>query len=769
MLEEITKAIESIHTEGDEKFCACLTVPFENLKLELNGTRSFQFPLTAEQITSLINYASPAHFGRRDKTLFDKTVRDVWEIKADQISMKHPSWESELNKTLSRFKKELGFAEQDELIPELHNFLIYEPGQFFKAHQDSEKCDGMVASLVIILPGKHTGGDFLIDHKGSTLRIQASKNSANSVCTFIGFYSDCHHEATPVESGYRMALTYNLVLKKNKILEENSEKYSATYPELMRALKNYFDLNIPKEGPRKLVYLLDHDYTEHGLSWDNLKGRDIETVKALRELAEILDLEIYLTLADVRENWTCDDGMNFHGYQYRGDDKIVDDEGYTLIDFIESETCLENWIDKTGASLGFKNIGVHDSEICWTKASDEFDPYESEYEGDMGNYGNTMDRWYHRAAIVLWRRDEQFAVLNDIDPSALMEILMGLIDGPIENSKAELRAIIREILPYWKGFRSRSYSAEDAAEDHDRLFQIAAYLQYPIAAQKLLAFMNLASINARTEAAILNLANTYGVSWCIDQFESWLARDHGSRRSALKDFSELVRFFNLKEPKIAQWLLDYQWDFIQAEDTEFLKKYLNNYEIRKASKDRCPIMQDYLLGTLLASDNLRHQKALVHLQDTIFIYPTLEIVDWFMSFKPDLKYKTGNWGHGAFFAFLVEYFKGEKSQGQRDPHDWSLREKSTCSCDDCKMLNYFLEDSFQKAVCWALAEKRRDHLVYKLDEACALVSHQVERRGSPYKLILTKKPEIHTRAAERYSKVLEVLEQLEEMAGFVSV
>lgn len=69
------------------------------------------------------------------------------------------------------------------------------------------------------------------------------------------------------------------------------------------------------------------------------------------------------------------------------------------------------------------------------------------------------------------------------------------------------------------------------------------------------------------------------------------------------------------------------------------------------------------------------------------------------------------------------------------------------------MLNDFLGAKTQKAVCWPLAEKRRDHLVYKLGEACALVSHQVERKGSPYKLILTKKPEIHEGGREIFKSV----------------
>ena len=31
-------------------------------------------------------------------------------------------------------------------------------------------------------------------------------------------------------------------------------------------------------------------------------------------------------------------------------------------------------------------------------------PYSLEYEGYMGNWGNTLDRWYHRAAVVVWPR-----------------------------------------------------------------------------------------------------------------------------------------------------------------------------------------------------------------------------------------------------------------------------------------------------------------------------------------------------------------------------
>ena len=48
-------------------------------------------------------------------------------------------------------------------------------------------------------------------------------------------------------------------------------------------------------------------------------------------------------------------------------------------------------------------------EVCATTPSVDLVPYQSEYEGYMGNYGNTLDRWYRRAALVIWPRNQSFA------------------------------------------------------------------------------------------------------------------------------------------------------------------------------------------------------------------------------------------------------------------------------------------------------------------------------------------------------------------------
>nr|WP_240797898.1 2OG-Fe(II) oxygenase [Streptomyces sp. F001] len=76
---------------------------------------------------------------------------------------------------------------------------MYGKGQFFLPHQDSEKDDAMVGTLVLCLPSAHTGGELVIEHAGQHSTYRASKTEL----TLIAFYADCRHEVTPVRSGCR--------------------------------------------------------------------------------------------------------------------------------------------------------------------------------------------------------------------------------------------------------------------------------------------------------------------------------------------------------------------------------------------------------------------------------------------------------------------------------------------------------------------------------------------------------------------------------------
>lgn len=47
---------------------------------------------------------------------------------------------------LDEIRADLGLPDTTSLRAELHSMLVYEPGQFFAPHQDSEKHDAMIAT-----------------------------------------------------------------------------------------------------------------------------------------------------------------------------------------------------------------------------------------------------------------------------------------------------------------------------------------------------------------------------------------------------------------------------------------------------------------------------------------------------------------------------------------------------------------------------------------------------------------------------------------------
>lgn len=86
--------------------------------------------------------------------------------------------------------------------------LIHSPGQFFDLHKDSDKEKNMVASLVIVLPCSHKGGDLIIKHQNKQHVFFGSRNPDFIKC--VMFSSDCQHKIKKVTEGFRIALTYNV-------------------------------------------------------------------------------------------------------------------------------------------------------------------------------------------------------------------------------------------------------------------------------------------------------------------------------------------------------------------------------------------------------------------------------------------------------------------------------------------------------------------------------------------------------------------------------
>lgn len=133
-------------------------------RLEVRGVGALSFPVPEAQIRALIGAAERAPYGKGTETLVDRSVRDCWQIEPERVRLAGAAWRETFARILGSAAAGLG-CDPDRLDARLHKLLIYEPGGFFAAHRDTEKADGMVATLSISLPAAGAGGELVVRHR----------------------------------------------------------------------------------------------------------------------------------------------------------------------------------------------------------------------------------------------------------------------------------------------------------------------------------------------------------------------------------------------------------------------------------------------------------------------------------------------------------------------------------------------------------------------------------------------------------------------------
>lgn len=207
VLEEISQKLAQIGTSGS--FATRRTAAAGDLNLKVRDVGSIRLPVTKSTARRLCEVARPARHGFKDETRLDRRVRDTWEIPKSRIFNDEPRWMRTLTAQLDRIRRDLGLPEGCRLKAQLHNMLVYAPGQFFVPHQDSEKTHDMIGTLVVSLPSRFSGGAMALEHHDEKTLVRGSNNRL----TLVAFYADCHHEVRPIRQGHRIVLTYNLIVE----------------------------------------------------------------------------------------------------------------------------------------------------------------------------------------------------------------------------------------------------------------------------------------------------------------------------------------------------------------------------------------------------------------------------------------------------------------------------------------------------------------------------------------------------------------------------
>lgn len=763
--------------QGGGSFATRRTAPIGDLAIEVTGVGALTLPVTAAQAKQLRLVARPAKYGRGEETILDRRVRDTWEVPRSRVRIDKRRWNRTLRPMLDTIRDDLGLPPASSLGAQLQSMLLYERGQFFTAHQDSEKDDQMVATLVVMLPSRSTGGDLVVSHRGESVRFHGSASSL----TFVAFYADTRHEVLPVETGHRVVLTYNLLLRGDTTAPLPDDRSAVTTA--AELLERHFE-HKPEprwrgdrqalNPPDRLVVLLDHQYTERGLRWSHLKGEDAARVEVLRGAAEIAGCEVALAQAEIQETRDCyEDTPPRWGrgaWSDWDDDEPDGHDGYIVGEILDSTLEIVPTADEV---LRFDST-VNDAEIVEVTPTAELEPYESEYTGYMGNWGNTMDRWYRRAAIVIWPHTRAFAIQAKGDPAAALEDLLARpgTDDPSRRARADDTVTL---LRFWSDAVRRG----DQRSLLPAALQLACRLDEEDLAEQLLDPFAVEAIAPSDAALLVALTDRHGLEWFDRRLSTWTRQRQShqarsasapSRAAWVEELPGLCATVSDTDhapgqagADIASRLLTAIADWsVDAVDRALLITSPSRREVALAELT-LPTLAVLHSARIVGDPQVRDRVVTAVCEPTA--RTTLMLVEIVKACEALPADERAAIGVDMIARHCRQALVSELEKPPRAPDDWSITdfEPGAC-CDDCTTLAGFLADPTVQRTTWPLAKARRQHIHHRIDDAELPVTHATLREGSPHKLVLTKTTELHRRDAERRATLAAAFEAIKPLS-----
>ena len=524
------------------------------------------------------------------------------------------------------------------------------------------------------------------------------------------------------------------------------------------------------DPPNRLVYLLDHEYTPRGLNWRRLKGADASRVALLRAAADKAGCESVLALADIKTThsaFAADEGYGYRDwYDEYDEDDDEDSDGagdsereYDVQELIDSEVTLTHWTGPDGTRLEETSLSVDGDEVCASTPTGDLAAYSSEYEGYMGNWGNTLDRWYHRAAVAVWPRDQAFANRAETSPAwALDELAAMASAGDVPGA----RAAAATLAPFWdstvrgrtpaeggstSGLLGKALRAADAVADTES----SARLLRPFRIE------NLTDAQVKSFAKI---ADVYGQQWTAELLRTWFGGDppawaYGGGQArpqwvadSLPGLCERLHATGSVGTLAAQQLVDLAREWLGQDIGAGLTSSSPSHREEKLGGLGKPLASVLTAAAVIGAAGTRDMVT-GYMRKQGDAVTALEMSALRAAAELPGDGTRSKAGFGDLAADCAPRLRTRLDRPRRAPGDWSIElPAGGCTCDLCDTFRAFLEDKGRRTFEWPLAKQRRQHIHSRVDAAELPVTHMTRRQGSPYTLVLTKTEALFAREQE---------------------
>ncbi len=708
--------------------------------LSVAGIGHIAFPLLPVQMEQLIQVAEQAPYGRGEETLVDTAVRRTWQIAADQLTLAGKYWSTTLTHILDEVCETLQIRADVET--ELYKLLVYDVGSFFVSHRDTEKAPGMFATLVIALPSNYTGGELLVRHRDEEVRINLTVNDPGELA-YAAFYADCLHEVLPVTSGCRLTLIYNLI-QKEAVVQSSPPDYQAICHQISSLLQNWNkNLTNPDDtSPDKLIYLLEHAYTPAGSSFASLKGHDRTVAEVLTRATKEAECELYMALVTIEQ--ICDveySSQSYNRYDHYDDDD--DDDEHEAGEILEESMKLRDWQQPDGSTPELPAyLPFSEEELCTPEGIGAIDLQESSFNEATGNAGATIDRFYSRAALVIWPTSNHLAVLSQGGIHATLPYLKSQVQAWQDQGS------VVGTQPWQNCHEVITHLLKNGAVGNitDSTFDVLLAMVVDLRdAEHFGRFLDKIAdgrlhgvpINAMVRGASLLSA----ASWneCIGRIVTRQAEQAFSTCLAL--LSEMDRTTSTGRPELLELLL--------ANMPSLTKEGKPAWKVSKISVET--LIQ---FMTLLVRYNPQGTDRLARhlLEDASSLYPLDACI---IPLMVGLKGVFPALDHPALQTLhqnCLKHLQTRMAESQQAPSDLSRAAVITCRCENCQSLNRFLTEPDQNV--WTIGSNNdvREHVIHSIKTCKADVDPVIERNPqnkNRYILVCTKNQASYQRRVQQ--------------------
>ncbi|REJ76643.1 MAG: 2OG-Fe(II) oxygenase [Planctomycetota bacterium] len=753
LAEAIVKATRSA------RYCVAGCLPAIDPDLEVAGVGRVPLPLKRGMAKQLIASCRVAPYGKGTRTLVNKKVRNTFELDPKKFQLGE-AWNSAIADAMPTVAQQLGLP-ADQLESRLYKLLIYKKGGFFLPHRDSEKQNRMVASLIVVLPNSFEGGNLIVRHGAVEQRLTFDEAAAGKSPCFAAFYADCEHEIRRVTRGVRIALAYNLVLKPQRGKSSATAKPTASIDALAGSIESW----VAMQPAQPLVFALEHHYTQRGLSLELLKGDDRKLADLVASAAEKADCLVHLAQVQRHLQQWADDGSFAHSYRGRYDrtprNEIEIGETY------EDELSGTHWTDVRGRKQPWGAIAFDLSAIVSSVPLEDWKPTSEEFEGYTGNAGNTLDRWYHRSAIVVWHRDHHFDVIASSGAAESVPLFCSMAARLVKTPKKRLEEARRDCLRFARAIIARwphrtfGYGPLQTGEKSplDDFPQHLLLLHDRDTVAMFLSKLAEQDQSLPLKSFVVDVCREFGWNAFARELKHLLSATQNIRGRQEVPFRDI------------EWLSAFCCDKTADPDKSALAEELCALAVARfceARPPRSPYFSPYhrressvsekslplLLKALLAGgreEGLSRVVRVVQQSPDEFRLDDCQIP----SLKQLIPWSGKQLGqvHPQLETWLIsvrQQLESATAKPPTPPTDWARPAEVDCKCQFCAQLNAFLADPANEVGRIPAREDARQHLVGMIVRHQCDVKHTLQRKGSPYSLVLTKTTGSFDRAVKRF-------------------